>query len=108
MKKLIGIIWLGSHLSYALELANDELLLTSCQAIGHSLYHTCILTPPHSPEQLTTCVGLKASYIGCLQSLKAPVPLEPASSPDPYLPSLFSPCSFATGQLVMWDLCLTK
>jgi len=97
---LVGIMFLP-----CLSLA-DIALLTICQGLGHSLYFSCVVNTPKTKEEIAACIVKKASYEICLIKINQPYPVVKAMDPDLYSYSLFSPCKYETGYLVMYDICV--
>lgn len=106
MKFMILILWI--NLAIANHISNnamDESILLSCQATGHTLYSNCVAKPPATPDEVAACGMLKTTYLICLTKLTIPYPLTPATDPDPYSYSPFTPCTFETGHLILFDIC---
>ena len=80
-------------------------LLSVCRGLGHSLYFTCVVNPPKTKEEHALCISKKASYTMCLAKINRPYILTKAMDLDLYSYSLFSPCKYETGHLVMYDIC---
>jgi len=89
----------------AISSANHEALLLTCQSFGHSLFNNCVRKIPVSAEELSACMALKASYLGCLNIINDLYPMEISKDPDPYVSSPFTPCTYETGHLVLYDIC---
>lgn len=79
-----------------------EALLVSCQVTGHSLYDSCVITPPTNPA---TCTSLLATYMACSKTLNSPYPMLISKDPDPYSWSPFDPCRFEVQKVILWDIC---
>lgn len=85
--------------------AVDESVLLSCQATGHTLYSSCVVKPPSTPDEVAVCGTLKTTYLICLTKLTIPYLLTPSLETDPYSYSPFTPCGFETGHLILFDIC---
>ncbi len=78
----------------------NETLLSISRVKGTTVYTSCILTPPVTPQQVTLCSSLYAQYISSLQTLNAPLPIIVSTDPSPYVWSPYDVCRFETTHLV--------
>lgn len=105
MKRIIFFIIYHS-LVYGLSIDNEALLI-ECQAVGHTLYSSCIATPPATPAQAGVCSAIYANYLKCATLLNAPYPLIISRDPDLYTWSPYDPCRFEIGHQILIDICPT-
>jgi len=83
----------------------DEALLINVQSQGHTVFYSCIQTPPTTAAQATYCAGIYSSYVVSLQALNAPLPMVHSIDPSPFSWSPYDICRFDTANLALFDLC---
>ena len=100
-------IYILSSLWMAPVFANpvDEALLVKCQLLGHSVYYSCIATPPLTSEQQSYCLSIYSQYNAELVLLNVPYPLLPTHEPSPFSWSPYDVCRYETAFMVLFDLC---
>ena len=81
----------------------DESLLASTNAVGTSIYASCILTPPTNDVQTSICVGMYATYMTQSQTLTAPLPMLVSKEPSPYAWSPYDICRFEVGNIIFGE-----
>ena len=105
MKLVLIILLFKISTVLAITSIDEEALLISCQTLGHSIYHSCIATPPATSSQVSYCTSTYSSYSKCLQGLNAPLPMLIATSPSPYSWSPYDICRYEPAFVAMFDLC---
>lgn len=113
---LFFCIFIGN--TYAINIEDTQIVkaeaqLLACQAIGHTLFASCVATPP-DPKDVGRCFGIKVSYSMCISKLNAisdTIPNFKLDKPDMtglYKPSPFSPCFAAISNLILPEICGVK
>ncbi len=78
----------------------DEAAIAVAKSKGSTVYASCIVTPPVTPEQQAWCASVYAVYLSDLQVVNAPYPIAPAVTPSPYSFSQYDICKYETAAFV--------
>jgi hypothetical protein len=90
---------------FSFTIVMNEGVLVSAQSQGHTIYYSCIATPPVSTQQIAACSVMYKAYNSTLQLLNAPLPIMPSLDPSPFSWSPYDVCRFETGHMALLDLC---
>lgn len=102
MKKIFLMLFL---LHNAIASNSDETTLLACQLTGRTLYNTCVITPPVTPQQHETCMSLFVFYTACSKILNLPELMKKSDIPSKYTLSPYDPCKFEVQHLILEDIC---